>query len=421
LIFIAVDFRDVFSPQHFIRFYTGRSALTRTPYPAGYRKSIPSFVPAKTMSMRCLPWHVNSFIYFKTQPNMKKILVIEDNAGIRENIAEILELANYKVFTAENGKNGIEIALHEKPDLILCDVMMPHLDGYGVLHLLHKNPAVRNTPFIFMSAKAERAEMRKGMELGADDYITKPFEKTELLQAIECRLKRAEWLKQEFVPHEAGMNGNGHVVTDLKNVAERDILSLLSDNRDVSKYKRKQIIYVEGNRPARLYYIKKGKVKTYKTNEEGKELIVGIYGEGDFLGYVALLEGTVYKERAETMENTELAIIPKDEFDALMNTRREVVNRFMTMMAKNITEKEQLLLGLAYNSLRKKVADALITVNRKYKTSINLSRENLAAIAGTATASMIRTLSEFKSEKLIDIHDGMITILNEKELENLLN
>jgi DNA-binding response OmpR family regulator len=368
-----------------------------------------------------VPWLVNSFVHFKTQPNMKKILVIDDNAGIRENIAEILGLANYKVFIADDGKKGIEIALHEKPDLILCDVMMPQLDGYGVLHLLHKNPAIRNTPFIFMSAKAERSEIRKGMELGADDYITKPFEETELLQAIECRLKRTEWLKQEFVRTET-VNGNGHQVNDMvKNGNERDILSLLSENRDISKYKRKQTIYVEGNRPARLYYIKKGKVKTYKTNEEGKELIVGIYGEGDFLGYVALLEGTVYKERAETMENTELAIIPKDEFDALMNTRREVVNRFMLMMAKNITEKEQMLLGLAYNSLRKKVADALITVNRKYKTSINLSRENLAAIAGTATASMIRTLSEFKSEKLIDIHDGAITILNEKELENLLN
>jgi len=353
---------------------------------------------------------------------MKKILVIENNAGIRENIAEILELANYKVFTAEDGKTGIEIALHYKPDLILCEVLMPQLDGYGVLHLIHKNPTIRNTPFIFMSDTADRAEMRKGMELGADDYIIKPFEKTELLQAIECRLKRAEWFKQEFVPREASINGNGHHVLDLpKNGNERDILCLLSDNRDVCKYKRKQIIYVEGNRPARLYYIKKGKVKTYKTNEEGKELIVGIYGEGDFLGYVALLEGTVYKERAETMENTELAIIPKDEFDALMNTRKEVVVRFMTMMARNITEKEQLLLGLAYNSLRKKVADALITVNKKYKTSINISRENLAAIAGTATASMIRTLSEFKSEKLIEIQDGAITILNEKELENLLN
>jgi CRP-like cAMP-binding protein len=273
-----------------------------------------------------------------------------------------------------------------------------------------------------MSARTDRAEMRKGMDLGADDYITKPIEKTELLQAIECRLQRVEWLKQDYVHHEPLLNGNGHTFNDVvKTNNERDILCLLSENRDIIKYKRKQIIYVDGNRPARLYYIKKGKVKAYKTNEEGKELIVGIYGEGDFLGYVALLEGTVYKERAETMENTELAIIPKDEFDALMNTRREVVIRFMTMMAKNITEKEQLLLGLAYNSLRKKVADALITVNRKYKSSINLSRENLAAIAGTATASMIRTLSEFKSEKLIDIHDGAITILNEKELENLLN
>jgi len=351
---------------------------------------------------------------------MKKILVIEDNAEIRENTAEIMELANYKVFTAENGRDGIEIALREKPDLILCDVVMPGLDGFGVLHLVHKNPVIRNTPFIFMSAKAERAEMRKGMELGADDYITKPFEKTELLQAIECRLKRAEWLMQDFVQQSDSENGttlNGFS----KAGNERDILSLFTDDRDISKYKRKQIIYVEGNRPARLYYIKKGKVKTYKTNEEGKELIVGIYGEGDFLGYVALLEGTVYKERAEAMENTELAIIPKDEFDGIMNTRREVVSRFLTMLAKNITDKEQLLLGLAYNSLRKKVADALITVNRKYKTGINLSRENLAAIAGTATASMIRTLSEFKSEKLIDISEGSITILNEKELENLLN
>jgi DNA-binding response OmpR family regulator len=351
---------------------------------------------------------------------MKKILVIEDNAEIRENTAEILELANYKVFTAENGRTGIEIALREKPDLILCDVVMPALDGFGVLHLVHKNPVIRNTPFIFMSARAERAEMRKGMELGADDYITKPFEKTELLQAIECRLKRAEWQKEDFVQQNSPVNGSK--LNDFQKAgSERDILSLLSDNRDISKYKRKQIIYVEGNRPARLYYIKKGKVKTYKTNEEGKELIVGIYGEGDFLGYVALLEGTVYKERAEAMENTELAIIPKDEFDALMSTRQEVVTRFLTMLARNITEKEQLLLNLAYNSLRKKVADALITVNRKYKTGINLSRENLAAIAGTATASMIRTLSEFKSEKLIDINEGSITILNEKELENLLN
>ena len=92
---------------------------------------------------------------------MKKILLIEDNQNIRENTAEILELANDKVFTAENGKIGVEAALEHKPDLIICDIMMPVLDGYGVLHLLHKNPSVENTPFIFLTAKTERSEMRK--------------------------------------------------------------------------------------------------------------------------------------------------------------------------------------------------------------------------------------------------------------------
>src|SRR5688572_27603161 len=103
------------------------------------------------------------------------ILLIEDNNEIRENTAEILELASYKVTTAENGKAGVEKALKDKPDLIICDIMMPVLDGYGVLHLVNKNPGLASVPFIFLTAKSERADYRKGMEMGADDYISKPF------------------------------------------------------------------------------------------------------------------------------------------------------------------------------------------------------------------------------------------------------
>src|SRR5690349_15839565 len=106
---------------------------------------------------------------------MKKILLIEDNDDIRANTAEILELANYKMFTAANGKLGVELALKEKPDLIICDIMMPVLDGYGVLYLLHKNLEMHHIPFIFLSAKTDRTDVRKGMSMGADDYITKPF------------------------------------------------------------------------------------------------------------------------------------------------------------------------------------------------------------------------------------------------------
>src|SRR4030095_10515350 len=99
---------------------------------------------------------------------MRSILVIDDNIDIRENTAEILELAGYKTTTAENGKKGVEQAIKTKPDLIVCDIMMPELDGYGVLHLLRKNTETQFIPFIFLTAKTERSDMRKGMELGAD-------------------------------------------------------------------------------------------------------------------------------------------------------------------------------------------------------------------------------------------------------------
>jgi CheY-like chemotaxis protein len=100
---------------------------------------------------------------------MKTILVIEDSNDIRENTVEILDLGGYKTLAAENGKKGVELAMQEKPDLIVCDIMMPELDGYGVLHLLKRNEDTANIPFIFLTAKIERADFRKGMEMGADD------------------------------------------------------------------------------------------------------------------------------------------------------------------------------------------------------------------------------------------------------------
>src|SRR5687767_1952309 len=128
----------------------------------------------------------------------KKILLIEDNNDIRETTAVILELAQYTTITARNGKEGVELAMSESPDLIICDIMMPVLDGYGVLHLLSKNEKTAGIPFIFLTAKAERWEIRKGMDMGADDYISKPFDDIELLNAIESRLRRAEMVKKEF-------------------------------------------------------------------------------------------------------------------------------------------------------------------------------------------------------------------------------
>lgn len=352
---------------------------------------------------------------------MKKILLIEDNDDIRNNTAEILELSNYKVIAAENGKIGVEKAIEHHPDLIICDIMMPVLDGYGVLHAVHKNEAIKNTPFIFLTAKTERGDFRKGMELGADDYITKPFDGTELLNAVDSRLKKLDLLKQDLTPDLEGLQHLMHASFG------KNSLQSLTEDRNINKYKKKQTIYSEGNHPNRLYYVLKGKVKTCKTNDDGKELVTDLFSPGDFLGYVALLEEVAYKDTAEALEETELAVIPKEDFEELINNNKEVAQKFIRLLAKNVSAKEKQLLNLAYNSLRKKVADALILVQKKYQGTeedtftIDISRDSLATIAGTATESLIRTLSDFRSEKLIDIQNGSIKILNEKKLATLLN
>ncbi|HET7115413.1 MAG TPA: response regulator, partial [Hanamia sp.] len=162
---------------------------------------------------------------------MKKILLIEDNEDIRNNTAEILELSNYEVVVADNGKTGVEKALEHLPDLIICDIMMPVLDGYGVFHAVHKNRSLINTPFIFLTAKTERGDFRKGMELGADDYITKPFTGAELLNAVDSRLKKIDLLKQELSP---GIKGLQYL---MQTSSGKNKLNLLAEGQDTNKYK----------------------------------------------------------------------------------------------------------------------------------------------------------------------------------------
>src|SRR5688500_2494292 len=309
--------------------------------------------------------------------SMKKILIIEDNEDIRNNTAEILELSNYDVIVAEDGKVGVEKAIQHKPDLIICDIMMPELDGYGVLHAVQKNDAIKNTPFIFLTAKTERGDFRKGMELGADDYITKPFDGTELLNAVDGRLKKIEMLKKEL---QSGLEGLAQLV---QTSSGRNILEEFTEGRNINRFKKKQIIYSAGNHPNRLYYIIRGKVKTYKTNDDGKELVTDLHNAGDFLGYTSLLESNVYNDTAEALEDTELAIIPKEEFDDLINKNPDVAKKFIRLLARNVFAKEDQLLGMAYNSLRKKVADALLMLMKKYHEkkdepfAIDISRESL--------------------------------------------
>ena len=350
---------------------------------------------------------------------MKSILVIDENTDIRENTAEILEMAGYKTITAENGKKGVDLALKEKPDLVICDIMMPELDGYGVLHLLRKNPEMQSVPFIFLTAKTERSDQRKGMEMGADDYITKPFDDIEILNAIETRLKKSQVFEQKYAMTQPGIS------QFLKDVKDTGLMDHLAQQYSIESYSKKQTLYQDGKRPRMLYYLVKGKVKAVRMHEDGKEYITDIFTDGDFVGYHALIEDKNYDHSTVILEESDIMQIPKDDFLQMIYGDINVATKFIRIITQNVKEKEERLLNLAYSSLRKRVAKALVDIHGKYNVDggskpLEISREDIAHYIGTATESLIRTLSDFKAENLIVIKDGKISIANIEKLKTLL-
>ncbi|HEX2608452.1 MAG TPA: response regulator [Flavisolibacter sp.] len=349
----------------------------------------------------------------------KTILVIDDNTELRENTAEILELAGYRTLTAENGKKGVELAVREKPALIVCDIMMPELDGYGVLHLVRKQAELQQVPFIFLTAKTERSDFRKGMEMGADDYITKPFDDIELLNAVEARLKKKALLEQAYPASPEGLH------QFLSDMSRSGVMEKFSEKYHIEPYEKKSLLYEEGRRPRFLYYLVKGKVKGFRNHEDGKEYITDLYSDGDFMGYTALIEEKNYDDSATVLERSEILQIPRDEFLQMIYGDMAIATKFIHIITRNVKEKEERLLQLAYGSLRKRVAKALVDITSKFRLEkgqapIEISREEIAQYVGTATESLIRTLSDFKAEKLIEINSGKIKVSEVDKLKNLL-
>ncbi|HNP33539.1 MAG TPA: response regulator [Flavobacterium sp.] len=347
---------------------------------------------------------------------MTKILIIEDNNDIRENVTEILRLCGYEVYEADNGKTGTEIAIKHLPDLILCDIMMGDLDGYGVLHLLSKNDATKTIPFIFMTAKSERADIRKGMELGADDYLTKPFDDTELLNAIETRLRK-KVIQQEYYSKS---------IQSLNNiVAEKDGLNELKfalEERKVRSFKKNQTIYYEGDRASGIWVVLDGKVKTTKMAEDGRELMTGMFEADAFIGINTLFSGDSYNETAIAIEDCHLSNFPRDQFEKFIVLYPDVAEKFIGILSNQIRQQEEQLLQLAYQSVRKRIAEALLRLQKQENTNVvTISRIDLAAMSGTAPETVSRTLSDFKDEGYIEKKGSSITILEQQRLERLKN
>jgi CheY-like chemotaxis protein len=352
----------------------------------------------------------------------QNVLIIEDSKDVLENMKEILELSNYKVQVAHNGKEGLEIAQQNIPDIILCDVMMPELDGYSVLRGLTNNPKTKNIPFVFVTAKSEKSDFRVGMDLGADDYLTKPFSGNDLLSMVSSRLKKAEVLSNL-------LKNDGKNLEEFFNNPDLPIENIysISDKIVAKKIRKKEVLFSEGDSSKYLYFLVLGKIKTFRINEQGKEYITQVYGDKEFFGYASLLEANIYQETAIAMEDTEVACIAKQDFHQLLMSSEELPAKFIKFITSDLSETNNKLINLAYNSARKRVADAILYLGNKYHGELKdgdgftVSRDDISSISAVSPESVSRNFTDLRSEKLIELENGQIKILNIKKLSGLKN
>jgi len=346
---------------------------------------------------------------------MKTILVIEDHRDIRENIEEILMMAGYKVMCAENGREGVALAVKNPPDLILSDIMMPEADGYQVLQELQQVSNTSGIPFIFITAKSERPDVRRGMELGADDYLTKPFDDTELLKAVEGRLRRKE-IQQEF--YSKALSELNNLVGQKKGLEQ---FRATIDGLKPEKFKKKEVMYEEGERMKGFYLILSGRVKTARLTEEGRDIVTGIYGTNDFIGINRLFSDGPYGDTATALEDCELAFFPKQQCEDLIAKYPDLAGKFIKILSNEIQSREDHLLQIAYRTVRQRIAEAILRYEKQQReqSGISASRADLAAMSGTAPETVSRTLTDFVDEGLIGKNGSSLIIKNRRGLESV--
>ncbi len=341
----------------------------------------------------------------------RSILVIEDNDDLRENIAEILSLAGYEVATAADGLLGLKAIHHNPPSLIICDIMMPNLDGFGVLKALKSHSSFRYIPLIFLSAKADATDFRKGMSIGAVDYISKPFDNAELIQAIETRLS--------FAPLDNVTNISWNP-SELGNLFRSTFMSEKL-NLEIRTVKRKDRIYDEESLGRNAYFVITGCIKICKTTDTGKEVITDLNIKDDIFGYQDIISGGVHESAAYALTDSSFLVIPSDIFKQYLKNPALITALLYFEIGKH-KQVAQRMQWVGFGSLRKKVAEALIFVMHNFQSQdIHILREDLAAIACVAKESLSRTLSDFKDENLISINDNIISIINVEKLNRMID
>jgi DNA-binding response OmpR family regulator len=348
---------------------------------------------------------------------MKTVLIIEDDVVLRENTAELLVLSQYNVISAPNGKVGVDLAKQQLPDIIVCDIMMPELDGYGTLKALAEHNATKHIPFIFLSAKVAHKDVRKGMNMGADDYITKPFSEDEIISAIESRLAKAAILK------ELNLDPNASIEDDDKIKTLNDLKNFFDDNGTTFFYDKDTVIYHELDHSNYIYLINKGTVKCFRIDIKGKELTTALFKEDDLFGYDTFVNNLPHRETATAIEDVELQGLSSSQFSKILEENHKVALEFIQLLSDDLSLMKNQLLEMAYSSVNRKTAATILKfaekINRKPGDSIKISRSDLASIAGIATETLIRALTNFKKEGIIKSDGRNIKVLDLEKLKEM--
>ena len=344
------------------------------------------------------------------------ILVVEDNEEVRENLAEILEIYGYHVAEAPNGLEGVKLAIESPPDIILCDVMMPELDGFGVLNLLSENERTANIPFVFITAKTEAEDIRRGMNLGADDYITKPFYKDELLNVISIRLKKAARRSQAPAAATAAPT-----LSDPQRGRDTIQASFVEQGR-LETFNQGENIVREGDYPHFLYRVESGHVHLVRPHEYGREYVIAELSQGEIFGLPTCLERTSFHYTARVVsKSATCSLLPAATLYKMINSDRSVSEALMQLLASRLVEQSEKLVHQAYDSVRRRTALVLCDLHEKYEGgAIQLSRDELAQMIGSTKESVIRALSDFKRENLVSTEGRALHIEDPERLRGLL-
>jgi CRP-like cAMP-binding protein len=285
------------------------------------------------------------------------------------------------------------MARNGTPDLVLCDIMMPVLDGYGVLHLFRRDEVLSQIPFVFMTAKSERSDHRKAMELGADDYLTKPFTELELLAAIETRIQKGS--------SGPSPSASPRRLEDAKNQLHNFVKGVFNEERsEIIKVGKKHVLYSVGQYPQSIFWLEKGIVKKYRTNSFGKTLIGKICNGPELLGLTEALLQNPYQSFCEASTPLEIRTIPREKLIKALSENGPMLMYALQLQAEENNKLSEKMLQLAYTPMRDRVlfetneVHKLLAENGFSESDKVFSREELAQISGTATESLIRVLHE---------------------------